>query len=328
MLIVDEGTAARLVTRHDALAAVERALTAGQLGTGETFPVVIGRGTSDDKRFGVKSGLMTDGALVGLKVGTYWAGNRAHALVNHASTILYLDDRTGLPRALVAGSHLTALRTAAADALGVRCLAREDASVVALVGAGQQAWFELQAVSDVRRLSKVLVWSRNRAAADALAGRIRDELAIDAQAEDLEAAVRAADIVVTVTAARQTLVERAWVRPGTHISAMGADARGKQELDPELVGGARLFADVVEQSLTIGEFEAAATQGLIAASDVTPLGAVILGRLPGRTADHEITIFDSSGMALQDLTIGATALERAVEAGLAHTIDLQGGTSA
>lgn len=323
MLIVDEQAAEQLVTMADALAAVEAAFVACERGDGATFPVVLGHGSLDDRRFGVKSGVVRSDALTGLKVGSYWPGNQRLGLANHASTTLLLDDETGLPRALIASSYLTALRTAAADGLAVRHLARPDATSLAIIGAGHQAWFELLAVQEVRRLSNVRVWSRNKEIAERMAARARSELGLDASSCGIEEAVTCADIVVTVTAAREALIRKDWVRPGTHISAMGADAPGKHELDPALVASARLFADVIEQSVTIGEFEAAVQNGQVSLDHIATLGSVITGAARGRAGRDDITIFDSSGMALQDLTIGALALARAVDASLAQRIDLQ-----
>jgi ornithine cyclodeaminase len=136
-----------------------------------------------------------------------------------------------------------------------------------------------------------------------------------------EKAVQAADIVVTITSARTPVVEDQWVRPGTHISAMGADAIGKHELPISLVQRSRCFADVIDQSCRIGEFQHACNAQLLAREDIVPLGGVITGRIPGRTGAEDITIFDSSGMALQDLAIGDLALQRAIADGVALEID-------
>ena len=136
---------------------------------------------------------------------------------------------------------------------------------------------------------------------------------------DAPYAVEHADIIVTVTAAREPLFSAGLVRAGTHISAMGADGEGKQELDPALFAKANLFADVVEQSITVGEYEKAFKAGLIDKERITPLGAVLNGR-DGRTNDQQITVFDSSGMALQDIAICALALEKAHNMGMAKDI--------
>jgi ornithine cyclodeaminase len=317
MKFVSEATARSLVTIRDAIGVVEEMFLALHRQQAEVFPVVLGHGSDPGSRFSMKSGLIRDQGLVGLKVGTYWPGNRTRGLESHGSTTFFLDDATGAPRALVSASHLTALRTAAADGVAIKHLARPGAVTLGVVGAGHQAWFDVLAAMEVRPIERLLVWSRTAANAERFAQRARDELGLDARAGDLQAVVEAADVLLTVTAASEPLVRRAWVRPGVHISAMGADARGKHELDPQLVGDAALFADVVEQALSIGEYEAAFDAGLIQEASVTPLGAVVAGVRPGRTSPEAITIFDSSGIALQDLAIGAFALAAAERAGQA-----------
>ena len=319
MQFVSEEVAARVVSMADAITAIEAMFREYGREMAEVFPVAQGHGPDAGTSFSIKSGLIRTDRVVGLKVGSYWPENRTRGLTAHASTTLLLDPETGYPKALVAASHLTSLRTAASDAVAVRQLSREDSRTLALVGAGHQAWFELLAVREVRPIKTVLVANRSPQAAERFARCIREELGLQAQAATMREAVEKADIIVTVTAAREALFEAGWVRPGTHVSAMGADAPGKQELDPALVSAASLFADVVRQSVTIGEYEAAHKAGLVDADRITPIGAVLNGA-PGRTSPEQITVYDSSGMALQDLAICSLALAKASEAGLVQTV--------
>lgn len=318
MKFVSEDVAVRVVGMADAIEAVEAMFMEYGRGLAEVFPVAQGRGPDEGTSFSIKSGLIGASRKVGLKVGSYWPGNRARGLAAHASTTLLLDPDTGYPEALVAASHLTCLRTAASDAVAVRHLSRPDSRVLALFGAGHQAWFELLAVREVRPVEKVLVVNRSAEAAAGFARRIGEELGLEAATASPERALAAADIVVTVTASRGPLFEAGLVRPGTHVSAMGADQPGKQELDPALFANAALFADVVRQSLVIGEYEAAHRAGLVGEDRVTPIGAVLNGA-PGRTDEDQVTVYDSSGMALQDIAVGVLALRRAEELGLAMT---------
>lgn len=319
MLFVTEDVARRVVSMGDAIETIESMFREYGRGEAEVFPVVLGHGPDPATRFSMKSGLMQARGVVGLKVGSYWPGNRAQGKEAHASSTLLLDPGTGYAHALVAASHLTALRTAAADAAAVRQLARADSSTLAIIGAGHQAWFELLAIREVRPVSTVMIANRSREAAEAFADRIRHELELDALAVEVKEAVQRADIIVTVTAACGPLFEAGWTRPGTHVSAMGADGEGKQELDPQLVAKASLFADVVQQSISVGEYEAAFKAGCIERDRITTLGEVLNGA-PGRTDEEQITIFDSSGMALQDLAICSLALAKAVERGLATSV--------
>ncbi len=320
MRIIDEAQARDLVTAADAFAVVERGFADVARGDAIIFPLVAGRGTDPATRFGAKSGLDVTRRCPGIKVGSYWPGNRALGLPAHGSTTLLLDDQTGFPVALVAATHLNALRTAAADAVGVHHLARQDASVVAIVGAGNQGWFDLEAIRRVREINAVRVWNRTMEAAEQFAARVR-ATGIDAVACGLEAAVNGADIVVTSTAARKPLVWRDWVTPGTHISAMGADGPGKQELDPALVAVAARFADLPSQSAVLGECQHAVAAGLIDPTSITAIGAVIDGQATGRTDDGAITVFDSSGIAIQDLAIAQLVVERAEARGIGTLVD-------
>ncbi len=314
MLIIDEEAALRAVTMADAIAAIEQAFVSLEQGSADVFPVVTGHGGAPDTSFAIKSAAIGDRGLVGLKLGTYWPRNRAAGLPSHGSTTLLLDPATGFPRALVSATGLTAIRTAAVDAVAVKYLARSDAATLGIVGTGHQAWYDLLAIREVRPIRRVLVWNRDAARADAFAARIREELGLEGARASIEATVCAADILITATAASRPLVAAEWVRPGTHVSAMGADAPGKQELDVELARSAFLVADIVAQSLTIGEFEAAARANLVAAEDLHTLGAVILGK--ARPPAGAVTIFDSSGTAVQDLAIATLAIEHAAAFGL------------
>jgi len=323
MLVVSEAAARQVVQLRDAIDAVERAFAALHDGAAAVFPVVLGHGLRTTEGWGVKSGVLQSQGVIGAKIGTYWPGNRAKGLESHGSTTLLLDPQTGFPHALVSAAHLTALRTAAADGVAIRYLARPDADTAAVFGAGHQAWFELQAAHIVRPLRRVLVWNRDPGRAEAFAARVREEHGLACEAASAQDAASQADIVITATASHAPLFEGDLIRRGTHVSAMGADAAGKQELDTALLARARLFADVPEQAVTIGEFKTAAREGLIAREAITSIGSVIAGTAPGRRSNQEITVFDSSGMALQDLAVAALALERASAAGLVQSVPLR-----
>jgi ornithine cyclodeaminase len=321
MYVVSEAVAQALVTMADAIEVIDEVFRALHAGTAEVFPVVAGHGSDPGNGFAIKSGLIRSKRLPGMKVGTYWPSNRTRGLASHGSTTVLLDDATGTVRAIVAATHLTALRTAAADGVAVRKLARKDARSVAIIGAGHQAWYDLLAVCAVRQIESVYVWSRMSETASQFAERVQQQLKLACEALPIDRAVRQADIVVTATASRQALVMNEWVRPGTHVSAMGADAPGKQELDVELIARATCFADVPAQSTSIGELQSAVRAGVLRPELIRPLGAVLCEALAGRGSEDEITVFDSSGMALQDLAIAEFALAAALRSGAAVEVD-------
>jgi alanine dehydrogenase len=320
MWIVSEGVTEQLVCIEDAIGAM--ALTFQELANGRAtlVPALLSVGVVPGSRIGVKMALDLAARSPGLKIGTYSPGNRAIGLPNHGSTTLLYDGDRGRPSAIIASAYLTGLRTAATDAVAVDALAPAGTARLGILGAGRQALHDLQAIASVRPLEFVQIWSRSEPAAEALAAQARD-MGINARSARLETAVRDASILCTVTAAREALFPADWVQPGTHVSAMGADGPGKQELDPALTTRARLFADWPEQSIRLGEFQAAYREGLIGEAAITSLGDVLTGVAVGRSASDDITVFDSSGIALQDIAIAKLALARAQRSGLALSLE-------
>ena len=238
---------------------------------------------------------------VGFKCGTYWAGNNDKGLPAHGSTILLLDPESGFPQALVNATYLNGYRTAAANAVAVSYLARADAEVLGVIGAGHQAEQEIRAVAEVRALSLIKIFTRSEARANWIADRLQN-VDIEIQFTSAEDAVRDSDIVTTVTPSESPLVRDEWIGDGMHISAMGADDVGKHELDTAILKRASLFADYPKQSVVIGEFQHALDDGSIeSVDDICALGLVTLGKTQGRESNTEITVFDSSGIAIQDL---------------------------
>ncbi|MDX3659235.1 ornithine cyclodeaminase family protein [Streptomyces sp. ID05-26A] len=294
---ISEAESAALVDDELALEAAREAFLA--TGTGTTFPVVIGHSSVLHNRFTLKSG--SAGDLAGVKIGSFWPDNTA--LPRHSSTIVLLDPTTGRLSAVVEAAAANAYRTAAADALAVSTLARADSRTLTVIGTGHQALHEVRAVSRVRPIERVLVVGRRASAAREFAAAVIARTGLPAEPSGVQAGVAAADVLVTATTSRQPLFDASWVAPGTHVSAMGADGPGKQELPVALYDRASLFCDLPEQSRAIGEFQHATTTPVA-------LGAVLTGDATGRTSPEEITVFDSSGFALQDLTLAAALLRR------------------
>jgi ornithine cyclodeaminase len=302
VIIMTEEQSGSMVSEELALNAARMALTA--VVDSSPLPVVVGFVPGTQNRFTVKSGSAS--GLSGAKIGSFWPENTDAGLPRHSSTIILLDDSTGRVAAVIEAAAGNAYRTAAADAVAVQTLARRDARILAILGTGNQARYEARAVARVRPIDEILIAGRNRAAAEALAAQVQVETGVLARAAEVEEACREADIIATVTTARQPLFDVEWIRPGTHVSAMGADGPGKQELPPGLYASARLFCDVVDQSRSIGEFQHAPHDVAI-----TALGDVLSGVWTGRANNEEITVFDSSGFALQDLAFAAALLRHA-----------------
>ena len=321
LAIISEDTVRQVVTRQIAFDSVQAAFEAVASDRASVFDVVIGAGLNSGEAFAIKSGNDSVGMTVGFKCGTYWAGNNDRGLASHGSTIVLLDPDSGFPKVLLNASYLNGYRTAAANAVAVANLARSDASVMGVIGAGQQAEQEIRAVAEVRALSRIKIFTRSESRKSWIDEQLRD-MDIDIKFTSPEEAVRGSDIVVTVTPSNIPLVRDEWVGEGTHISAMGADDVGKHELDTTLVKRASLFADYPKQSLVIGEFQHAFGEGLIAsADDICAMGSVTTGDSPGRSSDSDITVFDSSGIAIQDLMAAAAVYDAAKEMNQVQYID-------
>ena len=313
MLIVPEALIASLVTPEDAFRAVEACFAAMARGEAYNFPVVR-EALGEGRQYGFKSGLDRAGGQLGVKAGGYFPGNAAKGLINHQSSVFLFDPDTGRPVAMVGGNLLTALRTAAASAIAIDRLARPEAHVLGIVGAGHQAGFQLRAAARVRRFERVIAWNLHPEMLPKL-GAVAAELGLPFEAVDLPR-MREAEVIVTITSSPAASLVAEHVTPGTHLSCMGTDTKGKQEVEPALVAGASVFTDEVAQSVTIGEAQHAVGAGLLDASAIVPLGEVLIGKHPGRRTGDEITLFDGTGVGLQDLAVAAVAVQRARERGL------------
>lgn len=302
MIIITEAQSSAIITPELAFDAVREAFIAAVAPGAASFPVVIAHGSDPQNRFTIKSASGSE--LAGLKVGAYFPSNDARGLPRHASTIVLIDQTTGRIGALVEGSTVNCYRTAAADAVATDALARPNCEVLTLFGTGHQAAYEAQAIARIRKLSRLLVVGRDPSRTETFVRKLRS-VGLPAEAVATEFAVRAADIIVTATTATAPLFEAAWVQPGTHISSMGSDSQGKQELPPEIFQRAYLVCDLPEQSRRIGEFQHASSE-----ATPTAIGAVLNGEAPARRDEGEITIFDSSGISLQDLYMAKAVLDR------------------
>ena len=235
------------------------------------------------------------------------------------SILIYTHPETGFPLAICDGSYHTVMRTGAAAAVSAKWMARKDSTRLAIVGAGHMAEGTLATCNTVFKWQEVRVWSRTQATLDAFVKAEQPKyphLRIRPSTR-LEEVVRGADVVVTVTPARGPIVMNDWISEGTNIAAIGADKSGDQELDPKILQRARIFVDDIRQCRTDGEINVPLLQGLISEDDVAgEIGEVIAGKKPGRTSDSEITLFDSTGIALQDSATVPLEYERAVAAGV------------
>lgn len=249
-----------------------------------------------------------DGFAVKISPGFF--DNPARGLPSTSGLMVVLDAVTGRVRTvLLDNGYLTDLRTAAAGGVAARHLSRGDASTAAIMGAGLQARMQLQALRLVRPITRAAIWARDPDRAQALARELDGpDLRIRATADPAEA-VGMADIVVTTTPAAQPILRAEWLRPGQHVTAMGSDQPGKNELTPECISRADLYvADRADQVRLMGELRAAIAAGAHDGTDIPELGQIIAGQRPGRTHPDQITICDLTGTGVQDTAIATHAL--------------------
>ena len=320
MLIVPERDIADLMTREAAFDAVEKVFAAMAAGDAYNFPVVREAIGHEDALYGFKGGFDRAGLALGLKAGGYWPNNLAkHKLINHQSTVFLFDPDTGRVKAMVGGNLLNALRTAAASSVSIKHLARADAKVLGMIGAGHQATFQLRAALEQRPFEKVIGWNYHP---DMLPNieKVATEAGLPFEAVTLDR-MGEADVIISITSAFSPSLMAEHVSEGTHIACMGTDTKGKQEVEAALLAKARVFTDEVAQSISIGEAQHAVAAGLIFEADITTIGAVINGTHPGRTSDSEITLFDGTGVGLQDLAVASAVVDLAVEKGIAIEVD-------
>ena len=322
IVVVSEEMCRRLVTTADSFTAVEAAFAAMAAEEAVNFPVVRQALGHADALYGFKSGFDHKGMTLGVKSGGYWPQNLArHSLTNHQSSVLLFDPDTGRLQAIVGGNHLTALRTAAATAVSIRHLSRPDSEILGIMGAGHQSAFQIRAALEQRGFKKIIGWNRSPAGLDHLA-EIAENCGVAFESASPELLAQTADVIVTITSSHAALLPAAHIKAGSHIAAMGTDTKGKQELDPAIFSRAEIFTDEVAQSISIGEAQHAVMSGLVAPSAITPIGLVINGAHAGRSSRDAITVFDGTGVGLQDLALARVAVSRALQANEAQLVSL------
>ena len=249
--------------------------------------------------------------------------NHGRGLPTVMAIIVINDPATGFPMAVMDGLLVTKLRTAAAAAIAAQTLARSSSHVLGLIGCGAQADAQVEALAHVLPLQRVKVWGYARGEARRFCLKISRRLSRIAfePVSSLARCVGEADIVVTLTPSRHWLVKRTWLKPGVHINAVGADAPGKQELDPKILQEAHIVVDDRTQAMHGGELNTAIRRRQIRPKDIhATLGEVLIHRRRGRRSIDELTVFDSTGLASHDVAVGAKIVQRAKRCGVGHHV--------
>jgi alanine dehydrogenase len=268
----------------------------------------------------VKAGLLPgERNYLVAKLNANFPGNNAHfGLPTIQGMIAVFDAKNGFPLAILDSIDITVKRTAAASAVAAKYLARKDSSVATICGCGQQGRAQLRALLMVLPLTKIYAFDVNERAAINFRDELSPELKVDIElVRDLASAIRKSDVCITCTTANESFVCKEDVKPGTFIAAVGADAEHKQEIDSALIASAKVVADSLEQSCTIGEVHHAIAHGLMRKEDVyAELCEIVAGQKTGRVDDDEIIVFDSTGVAIEDAAAAAAVYERALADGI------------
>lgn len=238
--------------------------------------------------------------MAGTKIVNVHPKNPKKGLKTVMAVIILNDAKTGMPLALMDGTYITGLRTGAASAVATKYLARKNAKTLGVIGAGYQSIFQIAAIIKVRKIKEILVYDISENQIEKLAKILAKER-IKIKKASLEETAKK-DIVVTVTPAREPILKNKLVSPGTHINAMGADAPGKEELDPNILKEGKIIVDDWHQAICCGEVNVPLSKGILQKKDIyASLGEIVSGRKKGRKSEREITIFDATGLAIQDL---------------------------
>ncbi len=317
LLILSRADIASLMTYGDYVDAVEAAFLAAAEGRAVAPPAAalhVPTGSFHAKG----AALLGPEAAVAIKINGNFPGNPALNGLPTVQGVIYLADAAnGRPLSLMDSIEVTINRTGAATTLAARFLARADSKIATICGAGVQGRIQARAIAAALPLQRLNIWDKNPEAARALAGALRADLQLDVSAADSLAALRDSDAIVTCSSARQAFLTPALVRPGTFIAAVGADNADKSEIDPGLYAKSLVVVDSREQCAEIGDLHHALIAGTVTPGHVhATLGELIAGARPGRTDDRTITLFDSTGMGLQDVAAAVAIYRRALAVGV------------
>ncbi|WP_406656995.1 alanine dehydrogenase [Methanolobus sp. ZRKC2] len=266
---------------------------------------------------------MEEQDIAGVKIVNVHPENREKGLPTVMAVVVLNSTETGAPLAIMDGSYLTDMRTGASGGVAAKYLARPDSNVVGMVGLGDQARTQLCALSKVMDIEEVKITCRKPSSCDAFVKEMQPFANCDFAKKDSIKEVCDCDILVTTTPVRNPIVMSEWVQEGTHINAIGADAMGKQELDSSLLKRSKVVVDDIIQASHSGEINVPVSSGIFSKTDIyAELGEVVAGIKPGRESDEEITIFDSTGLAVQDLVTANMVYEKALEKGMGKKLEL------
>jgi alanine dehydrogenase len=325
-LVLSEENVKKLVSLEEVIPAVESAFRMKGLGHTQMPPkqYIFMKKYNGDVR--TMPAYLEETDIVAVKVVNSHPENRKHGLPTVMATVILVDPRTGAPEAIMGGTWITALRTGAAGAIAAKYLAKSNPKTIGIIGAGTQARTQLMGLQSVfKTIEEVKVWDLNEKAALKYAEEMKmhyNQVNIFS-VKNIEKAVQGADIIVTATPSRKPLVSADWVGEGTHINCVGADAPGKQELDPAILVKSKIVVDDWKQSCHGGEINVPLAKGIIKREDVWgDICEIAAGLKARRTSSEEITVFTSTGLAIQDAATANIAYRKALKEGIGENVDI------
>jgi alanine dehydrogenase len=316
-LVLDRKAITTLITMPDVITIVEEAFRMWGEGKGNMPPKAYL--TVDKGDFRAMPAALPGSA--GMKWVNAHPQNRTNNLPSVMAILIYNDPETGYPLAIMDATGITASRTGAAAAIASKYLARTDTRTLGIIGAGSQAYTQILAHIEIFGLDRINVYDLSEAAVDNLKNSLPD---VPIKSTSIEKAVHS-DILCTLTPSRQPVVKREWILPGTHINAVGADAEGKQELESSVLNEAKVVVDDIRQAASGGEINVPIREGSYSIDKVHGvLAELVLGKKKGRISREEITIFDSTGIAIEDIAVAGFLYDKARNTGGFPSIDLIG----
>jgi alanine dehydrogenase len=313
ILLLSEEDVINVLTIDDALEAVENAFREKGRGTIQMPPKIYVNFAKYEGDFRSMPSYFENLDIAGIKVVNAHPNNpRLYGKPTVMATIILLDPRNGVPLSIMSGAYLTAMRTGAAGGLATKYLARKNSKVLGLVGTGVQAKTQFQAINEVITLDEIRCYDITDETLKSCCREIENCGINVIPCKSIQECIELADVISTTTPVNSPIIKADWIRNGVHINAIGADAEGKQELDPEILKKAKIIVDDMNQALHSGEVNVPLSQGIIVEQDIyAELGEVVVGNKQGRLNDLEITIFDSTGLSLQDVSTAAKVFEKA-----------------
>ena len=337
VIVLSDAEIEKVLDEKSVITAVEGAYRQKSDNRAAVWPMVFYEFEPGAADMDIKSGCLEDDNIYGLKLVSLHVNNKEAGLPELMGTTLIFNMKTGEPEALVNAGYITKLRTGAAGAIGVKSLARKDSKELFVIGMGAMVPFQIAAtliaMPGIERVTMIEPVNPEKSAG--LVDGIREivdtvmlrsgikRTAVLEGISSMEEGVRRSDVIITMTPSRKPMIQKEWVKPGTHFSCVGSDMRGKQEIDGRIFENARVFVDDLEQAVNVGECEIPIKEGLFSKENIiAEIGDLLNGKVKGRISDEEITIFDSTGIALQDLTVAALALREAKEKGMGCVVEV------